>query len=46
MTRLKPALQVIVIQVNGLASTKEGNKLSEVNQWRKLERLVEVAGEV
>ena len=30
----------------GFASTKEGNKLSEENQWRKLERLVEVADEV
>jgi len=30
----------------GFASTHHGNKLSEDEQWRKLERIVEVAGEV
>ena len=30
----------------GFASTHHGNKLTEDEQWRKLERIVEVAGEV
>lgn len=30
----------------GFASTEEGNILSEAEQWAKLERIVEVAGEV
>ena len=30
----------------GFASTEEGNLLSEADQWRKLERIVEVAAEV
>jgi 5-methyltetrahydropteroyltriglutamate--homocysteine methyltransferase len=30
----------------GFSSTHHGNKLSEAEQWRKLERVVEVAGEV
>jgi 5-methyltetrahydropteroyltriglutamate--homocysteine methyltransferase len=30
----------------GFASTEEGNLLSEAEQWAKLERVVEVAGEV
>jgi 5-methyltetrahydropteroyltriglutamate--homocysteine methyltransferase len=30
----------------GFASTEEGNLLSEDQQWAKLERIVEIAGEV
>jgi len=41
-----PLEQICISPQCGFASTKEGNKLSEENQWRKLERLVEVADEV
>ena len=41
-----PLEQISISPQCGFASTKEGNKLSEANQWRKLERLVEVAEEV
>jgi 5-methyltetrahydropteroyltriglutamate--homocysteine methyltransferase len=30
----------------GFSSTHHGNKLTEADQWRKLERIVEVAREV
>lgn len=38
--------QICISPQCGFASTKEGNKLNEADQWRKLERLVEVAEEV
>ena len=41
-----PLEQICISPQCGFASTKEGNKLSEENQWRKLERLVDVADEV
>ena len=41
-----PLEQICISPQCGFASTKEGNKLSEETQWRKLERLVEVADEV
>ena len=41
-----PLEQICISPQCGFASTKEGNKLREENQWRKLERLVEVADEV
>jgi hypothetical protein len=30
----------------GFSSTRHGNQLTEDEQWRKLERVIEVAGEV
>ena len=41
-----PLEQICISPQCGFVSTKEDNELSEENQWRKLERLVEVADEV
>lgn len=44
--QIVPLEQICISPQCGFASTKEGNKLSEDQQWQKLERLVEVAEEV
>ncbi len=41
-----PLDQICISPQCGFASTAEGNKLTEDDQWRKLERLVEVAQDV
>jgi 5-methyltetrahydropteroyltriglutamate--homocysteine methyltransferase len=45
-TRHIPLDQLALSPQCGFASTVHGNLLSEEDQWRKLERLVEVAREV
>ena len=44
--RYAPLEQLAISGQCGFASTEEGNVLTEDQQWAKLERLVEVAGEV
>jgi 5-methyltetrahydropteroyltriglutamate--homocysteine methyltransferase len=44
--RFAPLEQLCLAPQCGFASTEEGNLLSEDEQWAKLERIVEVAGEV
>ena len=41
-----PLEQLAISPQCGFASTEEGNLLTEDQQWRKLERLVEVANDV
>jgi 5-methyltetrahydropteroyltriglutamate--homocysteine methyltransferase len=41
-----PREQLAISPQCGFSSTAHGNELSEADQWRKLERLVAVAGEV
>jgi 5-methyltetrahydropteroyltriglutamate--homocysteine methyltransferase len=44
--RFAPLEQLCLAPQCGFASTEEGNLLTEDEQWAKLERIVEVAGEV
>jgi len=44
--KLAPLDQLCLAPQCGFASTEEGNLLTEDEQWAKLERIVEVAGEV
>ena len=45
-TKYVPVEQICISPQCGFASTKEGNLLTESQQWKKLERLVAVADEV
>ncbi len=45
-SKFLPLEQICLSPQCGFASTEEGNLLTEEEQWRKLERIVEVANEV
>jgi 5-methyltetrahydropteroyltriglutamate--homocysteine methyltransferase len=45
-SKFLPLEQICLSPQCGFASTEEGNLLTEDEQWKKLERIVEVASEV